>query len=491
MPAEELTARLAAVVRAATGDTTAEVTGLIRMSGGASRETWSFDARHDDGTIEPLILRRDPPGSIGLAASQMALEARALAAAAGAGVPVPRILASGDDDAALESPYIVMERIDGETIPRRILREEAYAGARQVLAAQCGQVLARIHRVDPDAVGGLDRTDPLGRFREALDVLGEPHPAFELGLRWLDANRPPPGPAGVVHGDFRNGNLIVGPEGIRAVLDWELVHAGDPLEDLGWLCVRAWRFGVDRPVGGFGDYDDLIGAYEEESGTRVDRAALRWWEVLGTLKWGVICIMQAARHASGAVRSVELAAIGRRVCENEWDLLNLLPQPWAGAAADEGAGAVAAGAGSGVAAHVDAVDGDVVDGGSTGGGGGRPPHDAPDAVALLEAVREFLQADVLEATSGRVQYHTRVAANVVAMVERELTLGPAQAARHAEGLRRLGFSDPADLAAAIRDGRVDTRLPEVAAFVRATVVDKLEVANPRHGGAGGVTFPVL
>jgi len=111
--------------------------------------------------------------------------------------------------------------------------------------------------------------------------------------------------------------------------------------------------------------------------------------------------------------------------------------------------------------------------------------------ALLEAVREFLQGDVLEATNGRVQFHTRVAANVVAMVERELKLGPAQAARHAEGLRRLGFRDAAGLAAAIRDGRVDARLPEVAAFVRATVVDKLEVANPRHGGAGGVTFPVL
>jgi aminoglycoside phosphotransferase (APT) family kinase protein len=129
----------------------------------------------------------------------------------------------------------------------------------------------------------------------------------------------------VVHGDFRNGNLIVGPEGLRAVLDWELVHAGDPMEDLGWLCTKAWRFGnVDLPVGGFGTYDQLVGAYEKESGRVIDRDALRWWEVLGTLKWGVMCIMQATAHTSGAVRSVELAAIGRRVCENEWDLLELI-----------------------------------------------------------------------------------------------------------------------------------------------------------------------
>src|SRR5580704_4903047 len=159
MLAEDLGARLTALVRAATGDDTAEVAGLVRLSGGASRETWSFDARHADATVEPLILRRDPPGSVQLGPSQMALEARALTAAAAVGVPVPRILASGEDDETVGSPFIVMERIDGETIPRRILRDDAYAAARQVLAGQCGEVLARIHGLDPDAVGGLDHTD--------------------------------------------------------------------------------------------------------------------------------------------------------------------------------------------------------------------------------------------------------------------------------------------------------------------------------------------
>lgn len=152
-----------------------------------------------------------------------------------------------------------------------------------------------------------------------------PNATFELGLRWLDAHRPPTRPAALVHGDFRLGNLIVGPDGLRAVLDWELVHLGDPLEDLGWLCTRAWRFGEAPAVGGFGSIEQLLAAYRAGGGGDVDPAALHWWQVYGTLRWGVICIGQAAVHLAGLQRSVELAAIGRRVCENEHDLLLLLP----------------------------------------------------------------------------------------------------------------------------------------------------------------------
>ena len=260
----------------------------------------------------------------------MGMESRVLTAASAGGVPVPRILGASDECDDVGAAYIVMERIDGETIPRKILRDDTYAVARQDLAAQCGTVLARLHRLRLDESLGLTDSDQMAQYRETLDTLGEPHPAFELGFRWLEAHRPPTQRHSIVHGDFRNGNLIVGPEGLRAVLDWELAHAGDPLEDLGWLCVKAWRFGVDRPVGGFGSYEDLLGAYEAESGTAVDGEALRWWQALGTLKWGIMCIMQATAHTSGMVRSVELAAIGRRVCENEWDLLDLLPPPWNG-----------------------------------------------------------------------------------------------------------------------------------------------------------------
>ena len=133
----------------------------------------------------------------------------------------------------------------------------------------------------------------------------------------------------LVHGDLRNGNFIVGPEGIRAVLDWELSHLGDPVEDLGWLCVRAWRFGIDdHLVGGFGDLPDLLEAYAAAGGAPVSEDEVRWWVVLGTLKWGVICMSQAFTHLSGAHRSVELAAIGRRVAQTEWDILDLLDGGW-------------------------------------------------------------------------------------------------------------------------------------------------------------------
>jgi aminoglycoside phosphotransferase (APT) family kinase protein len=291
------------------------VDGLRRLSGGASRETWSFDAVHADGTTAELILRRDPPGA---PKGAMTLERAVLDAAAKAGVPVPEVV---DGDAS----SIVMQRLEGETIPRRILRDEAYAAVRPELAAQCGRVLAALHRIPVDDVPGLEQADQVAQFRELLDTFGEPHPTFELAFRWLDANRPASDRVTVVHGDFRNGNLIVGPDGVRAVLDWELVHAGDPMEDLGWLCVKSWRFGEALPVGGFGTYDQLVDAYEEAGGGRVDRDALRWWETLGTLKWGIMCILQTVTHTSGAVRSVELAAIGRRVCEVEWDLWRLLP----------------------------------------------------------------------------------------------------------------------------------------------------------------------
>jgi aminoglycoside phosphotransferase (APT) family kinase protein len=248
----------------------------------------------------------------------MEKEAALLRTAATAGVPVPEVVVA-------EPSLIVMQRIDGETIPRKILRDDAFEKARPLLAGQCGTILARLHAMPVAGIPGLEQADQVQQFRELLDALGEPHPTFELAFRWLDANRPSSTRTTVVHGDFRNGNLIVGAEGVRAVLDWELAHLGDPLEDLGWLCVKAWRFGMAPPVGGFGSYDELIDAYEAAGGVHVDRDALRWWEVLGTLKWGIMCIMQAVTHTSGAVRSVELAAIGRRVCENELDLLELLP----------------------------------------------------------------------------------------------------------------------------------------------------------------------
>ncbi|MEV3982837.1 phosphotransferase family protein [Nonomuraea sp. NPDC049758] len=303
----------------------------VRLPGGASRETWALDVVVPGGDRHELVLRLDGPGGGLEAGTGLAEEARLMRAAAVAGVPVPHVVAAG-------GPYVLMSRIPGETIPRRILRDEAYREARPKLAAQCGRALAAIHRMplsglpetgpanepEPATAPQAVSADPLRFWRDVLDLTGQPHPVFELALRRLEADRPPAVPPSVVHGDFRNGNLIVGPEGVRAVLDWELAHAGDPLEDLGWLCVKAWRFGSPLPVGGFGGYAELTAAYEEAGGRPVDLDALRWWETFGVLKWGIICVMQTMRHLRGGASSVELAALGRRACQNEWDLLGLL-----------------------------------------------------------------------------------------------------------------------------------------------------------------------
>ncbi len=322
--ADELAGALVAHLQAVRDDPSLRVEDLRRLSGGASRETWSCDLVTGDGRIEPLILQRERAGAVRTGGG-MATEVALLRGAADAGVPVPPLVSGGGEEAGLGAPFLVMGRLEGETIPRKLLRDDEYAAARPVLAAQCGAALARIHTIQPSVAPELDQQDQLGYFRTILDGLGEPHPAFELGFRWLEANRPSSERTTVVHGDFRTGNLIVGPEGLRAVLDWELAHLGDPMEDLGWFCARAWRFGSEHPAGGFGSYDELIGAYEEASGLTINRGAVRWWEAMATLKWGIMCIIQARTHLSGLSRSVELAAIGRRVCENEYDLLNLLP----------------------------------------------------------------------------------------------------------------------------------------------------------------------
>jgi aminoglycoside phosphotransferase (APT) family kinase protein len=298
---------------------TGSVENLKRLSGGASRETWAFDVAG-----EPLILQRERPGAMRTGGG-MRSEALLLRAAATAGVPVAELLASGDVDSPLGAPFIVTRRLEGETIARKILRDEEWEPVRPKLAAQCGEALAAVHRIPIEAAPELEHQDQITQYRDALDLLGEPHPAFELGFRWLERNRPPSERVSVVHGDFRHGNFIIDHDGLRAVLDWEIAHLGDPMEDLGWLCVKAWRFGATPPVGGFGEYEDLFDAYAAAAGVTVDADAVHWWEVLGTLKWGVMCIMQASTHLNGFSRSVELAAIGRRVCENEYDLLELLP----------------------------------------------------------------------------------------------------------------------------------------------------------------------
>jgi aminoglycoside phosphotransferase (APT) family kinase protein len=296
------------------------VDNLRALTGGASRGTWAFDARTEDGA-RPLILRTGPPDGIH---AGMELEARVQQSAAEAGAPVPHVLVATDSAAPLGNPFLVCDAIAGETIPRKILRslDDTH---RPELLAQCAQALAAIHRAQVDAPGLLHR-DELVQTRAMLDGMGDTTATFEWAFRWLDTHRPDVVAPRLVHGDFRMGNLIIDGRRLAAVLDWELVHLGDVYEDLAWFCIRAWRFGApaSRGAGGLGSIDSFLSAYEKAAGTTVDRVRIRWWLVMATLRWGVICRYQAHRHLSGQTRSVELAAIGRRVAETEWDLLDLL-----------------------------------------------------------------------------------------------------------------------------------------------------------------------
>jgi hypothetical protein len=358
----------------------------------------------------------------------------------------------------LGTGWLVVERLDGETIPRKILRDPEWEAARAALTDQCGRALAAIHSIDPDAIAGLPRRDPLRDPLPILDLLGEVRPALELGVRWLEAHRPAAGRRVTVHGDFRCGNLLVGPDGLRAVLDWELAHGGDPAEDIGWLCAPAWRFGSPLPVGGFGQVDDLLAAYRGAGGEDLDADQVHWWQVYATVKWATICAMQASAHLGGSTRSVELAAIGRRVCESEWDLFVLLGVTPAGEAATSSA----------VAASPPALAPDVL-----------APFGRPTAAELVEAVREQFEV-VMERSEGGARFEARVARNALAVVERQLALGPELAAAHAARLADLGFDDDRALAAALRAGSFDDDWHDVAAALAAAARDQLLVANPGY-----------
>lgn len=300
------------------------IENLRVLTGGASRATWAFDAVSDAGS-RPLVLRIGPPDEIH---AGMDLESAALRRAAAVGAPVPHVLIADDSTAALGNPFLICDFVGGETIVRRILRA-LDDDSRAHLVHQCAQALAAIHRADPAGIG-LPATDQLDKWHAQLDEMGDTTATFEWAFRWLAAHRPPSTSNVLVHGDFRMGNLIIDtaarPARLTAVLDWELTHAGEIYEDLSWFCIRAWRFGAPEALGagGLGSIEDFLRTYEDASGTVLDRTAMRWWLILSTLRWGVICRHQAERHLSAQTRSVELAAIGRRVCETEFDLLTLL-----------------------------------------------------------------------------------------------------------------------------------------------------------------------
>jgi aminoglycoside phosphotransferase (APT) family kinase protein len=436
---------------------------LERLSGGASQETYRLEI---DTSAGPQVIawRREAGGEAvvrdGLQIG-IANEARLWRAALAVGVPVPQIIAKhGREDGLGEG--ILMPWLSGQTLGFRIVKDSSLADLQPSLSFQCGQILARIHRIEITA-SGLTAFLPQATPRELVmdtwsryQIYGTPQPMIDYAARWLLDHLPPPCRPALTHGDFRNGNLMVNADGIVAVLDWELTHIGDPMRDLGWLCTRSWRFGRhDRPVGGFGDYADLFAGYRAESGVEVERDAVHFWEVFGSFWWAVGCLTMADQYRNGPDRQVERPAIGRRSSECQIDLVNLLiPGP--------------------VAPIEGATDDDT---------------NLPTLHELIASVREFLRNDVVSATRDRTQYLARVAANSLEIAERQVRMGPTADFAEFTRLRKL-FGNAGSLpdlrqmlVNKLRDNTFaldDSRLIE---HLRASVAAQIQIDQPNYAAA--------
>ena len=294
-----------------------EISEPVLLAGGASKEAWAVDAGG-----ERLLVRRAAVGVIHRHTLSLRHEFEVLQAAYEAGVKVPRpVMYIEDLD---EREAFVMERLEGETIGRRIVQRPELEAARAALPLQLAEELAKVHAIPAARVPFLTGA-PIERLVEELDEVDEPHPAIELGLWWLREHRPPARPPVVSHGDYRIGNVVVDERGLVGLLDWEFAHLDDPARDLSFGLVRAWRFGVDeKRLGGIGDVEPYLERYNELTGLDVRPEELDYWELAGNVAWAIGCLTQAQRHLTGLDRSVELAILGRLGAEVEYEILFLL-----------------------------------------------------------------------------------------------------------------------------------------------------------------------
>lgn len=418
------------------------IEGLQRLTAGASLQTWRFDVVEAAGGRRPLILRRREGVGDGLeTALPLSAEAVLLEEVARAGAPVPELVRLCPPEDGL-GEALICARIEGETLGRRIAAAQAFAPAREKLGRQAGAALAAIHSAPYPGrlpVPRLGAAESVARYAAISREIGEPRPVLETAIRWLGEHAGPEPPARLVHGDFRNGNLIVDPqEGLRAVLDWELSHLGDPAEDIGWLTVGSWRFGVaERPVGGFGALVDFLEGYAAAGGRPPSREAIRFWRLLGSFRWAVMTRMLATRPSAGDTGSdLEREVIRTRLSECEVDILATM----------DGAGVTR-------------------------------------AARLRAAVAAWRES---APDPARAPFLARVADNAEAIAARDESLGPtARAEAAARVAALLGVEGDLDalnvsLAEAVRTGDVAYDDPRLLDHLRRTALAELAIDQPRY-----------
>lgn len=473
MPSRE--AALAEFIRRQTKADAVEVVEFSRLSGGAIQDNHALTVRLTGGThsgLQALVVRSDAPSRIA-ASLNRSQEFQVLAVAHDAGVTVPRPLWLCTDESIIGQVFCVMERVNGSASPRRLLRGALDAPRARALTRQLGMELARLHRVRPPlpaldflpAPQGNAALRRVHAYRAELARIPEPHPVLEWALDWLRDHAPAQREPALCHGDFRTGNYMVDDGRLTAVLDWEFAAWSDPYEDLGWLCCKSWRFGVDeREVGGLGDRGDLYDGYASVAGHEVDDLLVRYWEVMGFVRWAVIALQQAQRHLSGEQPSLELALTGRMVPEMEFDLLNQIHRMENQGPAD-----------------TDAPLSQPV-----------PPDPCtPEGADLLDTARRTLLETLAPLLPPEKTYDARMVARAMAVAAREMGQRDAVqrdgAARIAAFLREAGLdtggAEPTEqtLAGLLREGRIP---PEnhsaLPGLLMALTRAKLAINNPKY-----------
>ena len=331
LDAADTRARLETFLRAAAGADAVHIRKLHRLSGGAVQENWALDADMAGGTHpgpHQWVLRTDAAARVAASLGRSD-EFHILQFAHAARLHAPEPLWLCRDLAVTGREFFIMQRLPGIASGHRVTREAALVPDRALLARELAENLARLHAIKPPQpkLAFLATTlarDNIAHYRKYLDELPAAHPALEWGLRWCEVHAPREEEATFIHRDYRTGNYLVHEGRLAGVLDWEFAAFGNPLEDVGWIFAKCWRFAAKaRPAGGIAEAAEFLEPYQRASGRAVTPAALVYWQVMAHIRWAIIALQQAQRHLSGDERSLELALTGRIVAELEYEIVAL------------------------------------------------------------------------------------------------------------------------------------------------------------------------